>query len=376
MVFFRRNFVITKTESRDYLPIRIYGGYTEFFASRSSSPEALDLLSRGPRLVRVTLHRASTPRACREALARASFRSPDSCGTSPTFVFRERASRERRARRAARFPSGVTGDISPSERRKPRHGKHPPGERARVSRASALSRRASRDWLAACVFSHFASHAPADPDPSLPTAPVFAVSVPSRFRATQQVAKKNRDSLAPSSERAALAFVRSTVEVRASAPGYHPERVAGVSRARARSRGPPRAPFRARTPRAMKRKCARAFPARYRSPRTPFRTRRRSENARRDGPRASTRARERLAAADPPLPPSFTRPAARTLAGRTRRAHVTAGHGRPSKAEPRHRESRRLGIRKHARIFFFEASKTSAACISIKHGHQQAPTRG
>ena len=108
LVFFRRNFVITKTESRDYLPIRIYGGYTEFFASRSSSPEALDLLSRGPRLVRVTLHRASTPRACREALARASFRSPDSCGTSPTFVFRERASRERRARRAARFPSGVT----------------------------------------------------------------------------------------------------------------------------------------------------------------------------------------------------------------------------------------------------------------------------
>lgn len=289
-------------------------------------------------------------------------------------VSAHRASVARVARRG--FRPVLPGDISPSERRKPRHGKHPPGERARVSRASALIRRASRDGLAACVFSHFAGHAPADPDPSLPTAPVFAVSVPSRFRATQQVAKKNRDSLAPSSERAALAFVRSTVQVRASAPGYHPERVAGVSRARARSRGPPRAPFRARTPRAMKRKCARAFPARYRSPRTPFRTRRRSENARRDGPRASTRARERLAAADPPLPPSFTRPAARTLAGRTRRAHVTAGHGRPSKAEPRHRESRRLGIRKHARIFFFESAKTSAACISIKHGHQQAPTRG
>jgi hypothetical protein len=216
-------------------------------------------------------------------------------------VSAHRASVARVARRG--FRPVLPGDISPSERRKPRHGKHPPGERARVSRASALIRRASRDWLAACVFSHFASHAPADPDPSLPTAPVFAVSVPSRFRATQQVAKKNRDSLAPSSERAALAFVRSTVQVRASAPGYHPERVAGVSRARARSRGPPRAPFRARTPRAMKRKCVRAFPARYRSPRTPFRTRRRSENARRDGPRASTRARERLAASDPPLPP-------------------------------------------------------------------------
>lgn len=170
-------------------------------------------------------------------------------------VSAHRASVARVARRG--FRPVLPGDaISPSERRKPRHGKHPPGERARVSRASALSRRASGDWLAACVFSHFASHAPADPDPSLPTAPVFAVSVPSRFRATQQVAKKNRDSLAPSSERAAVAFVRSTVEVRASAPGYHPERVAGVSRARARSRGPPRAPFRARTPRAMKRKCS------------------------------------------------------------------------------------------------------------------------
>jgi len=219
LVFFRRNFVITKTESRDYLPIRIYGGYTEFFASRSSSPEALDLLSRGPRLVRVTLHRASTPRACREALARASFRSPESCGTSPTFVSRVRTSRERRARRAARLPSGVTRSCHrASERRKPRHGKHPPGERARVSRASAVSRHASADWLTACVLSHFASHTPAEPDPELPAAPVFAVSVPSRFCATQQVAKKNRDSLAPLSERAAVAFVRSTVEVRASAP--------------------------------------------------------------------------------------------------------------------------------------------------------------
>ena len=289
-------------------------------------------------------------------------------------VSAHRASVARVARRG--FRPVLPGDISPSERRKPRHGKHPPGERARVSRASALSRRASRDWLAACVFSHFASHAPADPDPSLPTAPVFAVSVPSRFRATQQVAKKNRDSLAPTTGRAALAFVRSTVEVRASAPGYHPERVAGVSRARARSRGPPRAPFRARTPRAMKRKCRKSVSRAVSKPSHPFPHTPRSENARRDGPRASTRARERLAAADPPLPPSFTRPAARTLAGRTRRAHVTAGHGRPSKAEPRHRESRRLGIRKHARIFFFESSKTSAACISIKHGHQQAPTRG
>ena len=93
-----------------------------------------------------------------------------------------------------------------------------PGERARVSRASAVSRHASADWLTACVLSHFASHTPAEPDPELPAAPVFAVSVPSRFCATQQVAKKNRDSLAPSSERAAVAFVRSTVEVRASAP--------------------------------------------------------------------------------------------------------------------------------------------------------------
>ena len=139
---------------------------------------------------------------------------------SPTFVSRVRTSRERRARRAARFPSGVTRSCHvASERRKPRHGKHPPGERARVSRTSAVSRRASADWLAACVLSHFSTHTPAESDPELPAAPVFAVSVPSRFRATQQVAKKNRDSLAPSSERAAVAFVRSTVEVRASAPG-------------------------------------------------------------------------------------------------------------------------------------------------------------
>ena len=224
---------------------------------------------------------------------------------SPTFFLRVRTSREHRARRSARFPSGVTRSCHLAEqRRKPRHGKHPPGERVRVSRTSDLSRRASGDWLAARVVSHFASHAPAEPDPALPAAPVFAVSVPSRFRATQQVAKKNRDSLAPSSERAAVAFVRSTVEVRASAPGYHPDRVAGVSRARTRSRGPPPAPFRARTPRAMKRKCSQErFPRGIEAlaPLSAHADVR--ENARRGGPHASTRARDRIAAADPALSP-------------------------------------------------------------------------
>ena len=119
-------------------------------------------------------------------------------------------------------------------------------ESARVSRASAVSRHASADWLTACVLSHFASHTPAEPDPELPAAPVFAVSVPSRFCATQQVAKKNRDSLAPSSERAAVAFVRSTVEVRASAPNSDPN-ASRAFRARARGRAVRRERLFART---------------------------------------------------------------------------------------------------------------------------------
>lgn len=215
--FFPGNFMLRTTETRDYRLIRISGG-TDIFRITKFHLGSAAVLSRCGTSASLCIERRRRARV-REALARASFCSPESCGTSPTFVSRVRTSRERRARRAARLPSGVTRSCHrASERRKPRHGKHPPGERARVSRASAVSRHAFADWLTACVLSHFASHTPAEPDPELPAAPVFAVSVPSRFCATQQVAKKNRDSLAPSSERAAVAFVRSTVEVRASAP--------------------------------------------------------------------------------------------------------------------------------------------------------------
>lgn len=75
-------------------------------------------------------------------------------------------------------------------------------------------------------------------------------------------------------------------------------------------------------------------------------------------PDAMDRARRRARERDSrrltlPSPLSFTHPAARTLAGRTRRAHPPAGPRSSRSAEPRHRESRCLGIlsREFERIF-------------------------
>ena len=198
------------TQNTDYDSIRISGGTDIFRITKFHLGSAAVLSRCGPNsCASLCIERRRRARV-REALARASICSTESCGTSPTFFFLVRTSHERRARRSARFPSGVTRSCHLAEqRRKPRHGKHPPGERVRVSRTSDLSRRASGDWLAARVVSHFASHAPAEPDPALPAAPVFAVTVPFRFRATQQVAKRTETrSPRRRSARPSRSFVR------------------------------------------------------------------------------------------------------------------------------------------------------------------------
>ena len=185
-------------------------GVRTFFASRSSLWEALPSCGAAQAHAR---HFASSVDAARVSAKHSraqAFSQPSRAVCHPRFscVCAHRASIARVARRGFRpVLPGVA--ISPSERRKPRHGKQPPGERARVSRASNLSRHASGDWLAAYVSSHFAGHTSAESDPALPAAPVFAVTVPFRFRATQQVAKRTETrSPRRRSARPSRSFVR------------------------------------------------------------------------------------------------------------------------------------------------------------------------
>ena len=197
----------TKHRLRFHTNQRGYGHFSHHEVHLGSAP----VLSRcGQTRAR---HFASSVDAARvsEKHSRAqAFAQPSRAVRHPRFssLCAHRTSVARVARRGFRpVLPGVA--ISPSERRKPRHGKQPPGERARVSRASNLSRHASGDWLAAYVSSHFAGHTSAESDPALPAAPVFAVTVPFRFRATQQVAKRTETrSPRRRSARPSRSFVR------------------------------------------------------------------------------------------------------------------------------------------------------------------------
>ena len=112
--FFPGNFMLRTTETRDYRLIRISGG-TDIFRITKFHLGSAAVLSRCGTSASLCIERRRRARV-RKALARASVLSTESCGMSPTFFLRVRTSREHRARRSARFPSGVTRSCHLAER--------------------------------------------------------------------------------------------------------------------------------------------------------------------------------------------------------------------------------------------------------------------